>query len=58
MAKITNGQKSIITYTPGRLHRVKLRGKRQTKGLISLYLDYYLGTTITKEGKSKDQRQF
>jgi len=58
MAKLAKGQKSIITYTPGRLHRVKLRGKRQAKGLISLYLDYYLGSTIDKAGKAKAQRQF
>lgn len=58
MAKLANGQKSIITYTPGRLHRVKLRGKRQSKGLISLYLDFYLGTSIDNTGKSKVNRQF
>jgi len=58
MAKSGNGQTSIVTFTPGRLFQVKLRGKRQAKGLISLYLDYYLGVTKTPEGKTKDQRKF
>lgn len=58
MVKKSNSLKSLVNYTPGRLHRVKLRGKRLKKGLISLYLDYYLGVTKTEDGKSKAQRQF
>lgn len=51
-------KKSIITYTSGRGFQVKLRGKRQAKGLVSLYLDYYLGTKKDNAGKTKDIRQF
>ena len=53
-----NSKKSILTYTPGRAFQVKLRGKKQAKGLISLYLDYYLGTIKSPDTKTKDQRKF
>jgi site-specific recombinase XerD len=55
-----NGKKvgSIITYTKGRLYRVKLRGKIQSKGKISLYLDYYRTYTRTEEGKVKPKKEF
>ena len=49
-------KKSIITYTKGRQHKIKLRGKRRAKGRISLYLDEYLGTKIV-DGKTKTIRK-
>lgn len=57
MSKKSN-EKTIITYTPGREFKVKLRGKKQGKGLRSLYLDYYLGVKQTEDSKTKDQRKF
>jgi len=53
-----SSKKSIITFTPGRLYRIKLRGKRQAKGILSLYLDYYFGVSKTQDGKTKTQRKF
>ena len=51
-------EQTIITYTPGRLYKVKLRGKKHGKGLRSLYLEYYHGTKKDKNGKSVPVRKF
>ena len=50
-------KKSTIIYV-GRGFQVKLKGKRKSKGLISLYLEYYLGTTTDENGKTKGVRKF
>lgn len=47
-----------ITYTKGRLYKVKLRGERQKSGLISLFLEYYMGFTVTPEGKNKIHKKY
>ncbi len=47
---------SILTYSKGRQYKVKLRGKVRAKGRITLYLDQYVGTTISKDGKKKTIR--
>jgi len=47
----------IINYSPGKGIRVRLRGKRLSKGVISLFLDYYTGYTKNEAGKIKTRRQ-
>lgn len=47
----------IINYSPGKGIRVRLRGKRLSKGIISLFLDYYTGYTKNEAGKIKTRRQ-
>jgi integrase/recombinase XerD len=49
---------SIITYTKGRLYKVKLRGKIQSKGTISLYLDYYRGYKTDESGNPRPIKQY
>lgn len=56
--KKKNSELTVITYTPGRAFKVKLRGKKHGKGLRSLYLEYYLGVKKLENGKSKTQRKF
>lgn len=59
MVKSNNSiQKGNIIYTPGKGFKVKLRGKRRSKGYISLFLDYYLGTVKDAKGKAKVQRKY
>jgi len=45
------------TFTKGRLYTVKLRGKLQANGLVSLYLDYYFGTSKDADGHIKSNRK-
>lgn len=47
--KAKTTKSAIITYTPGRIYTVKLRGKRLSKGKISLYLDHYRGANQKRE---------
>ncbi|MDZ7775869.1 MAG: site-specific integrase [Bacteroidales bacterium] len=59
MTKTNNSnQRGTINYTPGKGFKVKLRGKKRSKGYVSLFLDYYLGTVKDATGKSKIQRKY
>lgn len=48
-------KKAFITYTKGRQYKIKLRGKYISNGMISLFLDEYLGSK-EEDGKLKTFR--
>jgi len=56
MRKKNNQKTKIINYSPGRGLNVRLRGKRLSNYIISLYLDYYQGY-IKDNDKIKTKRK-
>jgi integrase/recombinase XerD len=57
MGNKSTAKKKIINYSSGKGLIVRLRGKRISKGTISLYLDYYQGYTRDDSGKLKTRRK-
>ncbi len=55
--KNSKPKRGIITYSKGTNFNVKLRGQRLSKGIISLYLDYYQGYNKTHDGKLNIKRK-